>query len=94
MAPMESYPGSAKVDLTQAFAQYAADGYTVMAGKLIALVGAEYLQSPLNLNFSRSILFAAAIIIAFFIRLPSNHEPFRAGIAGMIRAARIERDQQ
>jgi hypothetical protein len=60
MAPMESYPGSAKVDLTQAFAQYAADGYTVMAGKLIALVGAEYLQSPLNLNFSRSILFGYA----------------------------------
>jgi hypothetical protein len=84
MAPMESYPGTSKVDLTQAFAQYAADGYTVMAGKLIALVGAEYLQSPSNLNFSRSILFGFAtpfthvgVRTAFF---PTEHVTLYAGM--------------
>ena len=60
MAPNESYPGTAKIDLTQAYGQYAAGKVTVMAGKMITLLGVEYLQSPLDVNYSRSILFGYA----------------------------------
>jgi hypothetical protein len=60
MAPVEAYPGTAKVDLTQAYLQYAVGESTLMAGKLITLLGVEYLQSPLDANFSRGILFGYA----------------------------------
>ena len=60
MAPGESYPGTAKLDLTQAYGQYSSGAVTVMAGKMITLLGVEYLQSPLDVNFSRSILFGYA----------------------------------
>jgi len=45
--------------VTQAFAQYAAGNFTLMAGKFTTLHGTEVIWSPSNANFSRSILFGA-----------------------------------
>ncbi len=48
-------------DVQQAFVSYKAGGAHLMFGKLVTLVGAEVIESPENLNFSRSILFGYAI---------------------------------
>jgi len=48
-------------DITQAYAQMASGGLTVIAGKFITLAGQEYIKSAANTNFSRSILFGYAI---------------------------------
>ena len=50
-----------KIDLTQAFLQYASGSITVIGGKFVTLAGAEVIKSPANSNFSRSILFGYAI---------------------------------
>ncbi len=44
-------------NLTQAFAQYATGGLTVIAGKFLTLQGTEVIASPSDVNFSRSLLF-------------------------------------
>lgn len=46
-------------DVTQAYAQYAAGAFTLMAGKFTTLHGTEVIWSPSNANFSRSILFGS-----------------------------------
>jgi hypothetical protein len=61
IAPYDRYPSTSKFDVTQAFAQYAGSGFTVIAGKYVTLAGAEVIASPSNPNFSRSILFGYAI---------------------------------
>jgi hypothetical protein len=53
-------PGS-DVDITQAYAQVLAGQFTVIGGKFETLAGAEVIESPNDLNFSRSILFGYAV---------------------------------
>jgi len=48
-------------DVQQAFVSYKAGGAHLMFGKFATLIGAEVIESPNNLNFSRSILFFNAI---------------------------------
>jgi hypothetical protein len=48
-------------DVTQAFAQYAHGPLTVIGGKFVTLAGAEVINSTLDTNYSRSILFGFAI---------------------------------
>jgi hypothetical protein len=48
-------------DLTQAYVQYATGPWTAIFGKFITQAGQEYIKSPANTNFSRSILFGYAI---------------------------------
>lgn len=57
-------------DIQQAFVQYARGPFTGIAGKFVTLAGAEVIKSPLNLNFTRSILFGYAI--------PFTHTGLRA----------------
>ena len=62
IASFNQGPGSTtKVDLTQAFVQYAKEPVTVIGGKYVTLAGAEVINPTLNTNFSRSILFGYAI---------------------------------
>lgn len=49
-----------KIDMTQAYLQYAVSNVTVSAGKFVSLAGAEVISSPANTNYSRSILFGYA----------------------------------
>ena len=51
-------------DVTQAFVQYAHGPLTVIGGKFITLAGAEVINSTLDTNYSRSILFGYAIPFA------------------------------
>ena len=62
-----------KVDLTQAFVQYATGPWTVIGGKFVTMAGAEVIKSSANPNFSRSILFGYAI--------PFTHTGVRATYA-------------
>lgn len=55
-----SAPGD-NFDVTQAFVQYAAPAYTVMAGKFVTMAGAEVIGSTGNANISRSVMFGYAI---------------------------------
>ena len=48
-------------DVTQAFAQYAHGPLTIIGGKFVTLPGAEVINSTLDVNYSRSILFGYAI---------------------------------
>ncbi len=48
-------------DMQQAFVSYKTGGAHLMLGKFATLIGAEVIESPDNLNFSRSILFGYAI---------------------------------
>ncbi len=52
---------SDQFDVQQAFVSYKAGGAHLMFGKFATLQGAEVIESPDNLNFSRSILFGYAI---------------------------------
>lgn len=61
------------VDLQEAYIQYASGSLTLMGGKFVTISGAEVIESPSNLNFSRSILFGYAI--------PFTHTGVRATIA-------------
>lgn len=52
------------IDLIQAYAAYKiplGSGLTIKAGKFVTLLGYEVIESPSNLNFSRSFLFGFAI---------------------------------
>jgi hypothetical protein len=49
------------VDVTNAYLSYATGKFTLLAGKFSTLAGAEVIESPSNLNFSRSILFGYAV---------------------------------
>lgn len=51
-------------DVTQAFVQYAGGPVVVTAGKYVTLAGAEVINSTLDVNYSRSILFGYAIPFA------------------------------
>ncbi|MEY4729996.1 MAG: hypothetical protein RL020_1154 [Pseudomonadota bacterium] len=62
--------GKRNADLTQAYLHYGAAPLTIIAGKFVTLAGAEYIKSPLNTNYSRSILFGYAI--------PFTHTGLRA----------------
>jgi len=48
-------------DLTQAFVQYAHGPLTIIGGKFVTLAGTEVINSTLDVNYSRSILFGYAI---------------------------------
>src|SRR5258705_3061234 len=48
-------------DVTQAFVQYAHGPLTIIGGKFVTLAGAEVINSTLDTNYSRSILFGYAI---------------------------------
>ena len=62
IAPYNQNPGSSsKVDLTQAFVQYARGPVTAIGGKFVTLAGAEVINPTADTNFSRSILFGYAI---------------------------------
>ena len=62
IAPFNQNPGStSKVDLTQAFVQYAKGPVTGIGGKFVTLAGAEVINPTQDTNFSRSILFGYAI---------------------------------
>ncbi len=62
IAPFNQNPGSkSKVDLTQAFVQYAKGPLTGIGGKYVTLAGAEVINPTQDTNFSRSILFGYAI---------------------------------
>ncbi len=62
IAPFNQNPGStSKVDLTQAFVQYAKGPFTGIGGKFVTLAGAEVINPTQDTNFSRSILFGYAI---------------------------------
>ncbi len=63
---INSYPKSVfapgtDIDLTQAYAQGIVGPFTIIAGKYETLAGAEVIEAPNNLNFSRSILFGYAV---------------------------------
>ena len=74
IASFNQNPGSTtKVDLTQAFIQYATGPYTAIGGKFVTLAGAEVINPTGNTNFSRSILFGYAI--------PFTHTGVRATYA-------------
>ena len=72
---IKSYPvtGGSNFDVTQAFVQYATGPVTLMLGKFVTLAGVEVIASPMNVNFSRSILFGYAI--------PFTHTGLRATYA-------------
>ncbi|MBS0373233.1 MAG: outer membrane beta-barrel protein [Proteobacteria bacterium] len=58
-----AYDGSVSrrhADLTQAYAQYAAGRWVIAAGKFVSLPTPEYIWSPSNASYSRSILFGFA----------------------------------
>lgn len=57
------FRNTSKFDLQEAYASYMAplgSGLTLKAGKFATLIGYEVIESPNNLNFSRSFLFNAA----------------------------------
>ena len=57
-----AYPASFNsFDVTQAYLTYALGKATLQAGKFETLAGAEVIESPSDLNFSRSILFGFAV---------------------------------
>jgi hypothetical protein len=54
-------PYNIQTDITQAYASYTLGKFTVIGGKFETLAGAELIESPSDLNFSRSILFGFAV---------------------------------
>jgi len=68
------FRNTAKVDLQEAYASYLipiGSGLTVKAGKFVTLLGYEVIESPNNLNFSRSFLFSFSIPLTHVGRLLS-----------------------
>jgi hypothetical protein len=61
------------IDVTQAFVQYASNGFTVIGGKYNTLAGAEVIAPTGNTNISRS--------IAFLWALPFTHTGVRLSYA-------------
>ena len=54
-------PYNMQLDVTQAYASYTGGKFTLIGGKFETLAGAEVIESPSDLNFSRSILFGFAV---------------------------------
>ena len=58
------FRNTAKIDLQEAYGSYkipVGSGLTLKAGKFVTLLGYEVIESPLNLNFSRSFLYSFSI---------------------------------
>ena len=62
-------PFQTQVDITQAYASFTFNKFTLIGGKFSTLAGAEVLESPSDLEFSRSILFFAIPITHTGLRL-------------------------
>jgi hypothetical protein len=60
-APGCTAPYNIQTDITQAYASFSFGKFTVIGGKFETLAGAELIESPSDLNFSRSILFGFAV---------------------------------
>lgn len=60
-APGCTAPYNIQSDLTQAYLSFSTGKLTLIAGKFETLAGAEVIESPSDLNFSRSILFGFAV---------------------------------
>jgi hypothetical protein len=59
---IQSWPGAFNgFDVTQAYLAYQLGKLSLQAGKFETLAGAEVIESPSDLNFSRSILFGFAV---------------------------------
>ncbi|HMC45522.1 MAG TPA: outer membrane beta-barrel protein, partial [Caballeronia sp.] len=61
---INSYPkfgAQSELDITQAYLSLGAGRFTLIGGKFESLAGAEVIESPSNLDFSRSILFGFAV---------------------------------
>lgn len=60
---LASYPtaNNNSFDITNAYVSGTAGQFTLIVGKFSTLAGAEVIESPNNLNFSRSILFGYAV---------------------------------
>jgi hypothetical protein len=54
-------PYNYQVDVTQAYPSFTFGKFTLIAGKFETLAGAEVIESPSDLDFSRSILFGYAV---------------------------------
>jgi hypothetical protein len=54
-------PYAYQVDVTQAYASFTAGKFTLIGGKFETLAGAELIESPSDLEMSRSILFGYAV---------------------------------
>jgi hypothetical protein len=54
-------PYAIQTDITQAYASFGFGKFTIIGGKFETLAGAEVIESPSDLNFSRSILFGYAV---------------------------------
>jgi hypothetical protein len=59
--PKNTFAPGTDVDLTQAYLQISTGQFTIIGGKFETLAGAEVIESPSDLNFSRSILFGYAV---------------------------------
>jgi predicted component of type VI protein secretion system len=58
------YNNTPPIDLLEAYVSYKiplGDGLTIKAGKFASLLGFEVIEAPLNVNFSRSLLFTFAV---------------------------------
>ncbi len=67
--PKSEFAPGTEIDITQAYLQLMSGQFTFIAGKFETLAGAEVIESPNDLNFSRSILFGYAV--------PFTHTGFR-----------------
>ncbi|HVN41331.1 MAG TPA: outer membrane beta-barrel protein [Steroidobacteraceae bacterium] len=63
-APYDINQGNAKIDVPNAYIQYASGPITVIGGRFVTLAGAETIDPRTMTNFSRSILFGYAIPFA------------------------------
>ncbi len=54
-------PYNYQIDITQAYPSFTVGKFTLIAGKFETLAGAEVIESPSDLNISRSILFGYAV---------------------------------
>jgi hypothetical protein len=59
--PKSFYAPQTAIDLTQAYLSVASGQFTGIVGKFETLAGAEVIESPSDMNFSRSILFGYAV---------------------------------
>ncbi|BDE07169.1 hypothetical protein WPS_24450 [Vulcanimicrobium alpinum] len=83
---LASYPtaNNNSFDITNAYLSGTSGPFTLLFGKFSTLAGAEVLESPSNLNYSRSILFGYAIPFTHTgVRLTWAATPFLSVIAGV-----------
>jgi hypothetical protein len=59
--PKSEFAPGTDIDLTQAYLSLASGQFTLILGKFESLAGAELIESPSDLEFSRSILFGYAV---------------------------------